>query len=40
MTESTSSLLQSVNVLSVGGLTIDIVLRVDRLPGMQNAING
>ena len=38
MTESTSSLLQSVNVLSVGGLTIDIVLRVDRLPGHDEKV--
>ena len=38
MTQPTSNLLQSVNVLSVGGLTIDIVLRVDRLPGHDEKV--
>lgn len=38
MTEPISNSLQSVNVLSVGGLTIDIVLKVDRLPGHDEKV--
>ena len=38
MTRSTSNLLQGYNVLAVGGLTIDIVLRVDRLPGHDEKV--
>lgn len=38
MTRSTSNLLQACNVLSVGGLTIDMVLRVDRLPGHDEKV--
>ena len=38
MTRPPSNLLQGTNILAVGGLTIDIVLRVDRLPGHDEKV--